>query len=684
MKAILWKELRENFRWALLGGVVLAVAEFYILAGLQRDLRTDGNITLTDPSFLMVVLFGSALIAGGLAAVQILPERSRDRWAALLHRPVSRSVIFGGKAVAGLGLYAAAVLLPFTASACYVAWPGKFAAPFVAGLLLAGLHAMSGGVTIYFGSLLLCLQRGRWIGTRGVVLLAMGAVFLLEMSAVGPFLLLPMIGAAILALAAWHAMLGEDAPERGRWLRKVAFVVVVLLGAQGALLLVGLGLSLLPKSATDSGFTYTRLEVTQDGQILRSSAGTNEEGQVVTDLAGNRITDERYVGNNSYQNLCQFWALNYEFGFRRRGFSPASVGNLLGIGHVRGLRLGLEARENWFLLVRQNYFIGYDNLSRRCIGICDQEGFKAPGSKPVPFTDPLRGEFFYRGAPAWFWTDHRLYAITFFDRQLKVFFDQPDSSIDEMMQVPVQRLTEDLRYVVLALENGIQVLDAQGRPVFSRPYLHDPERWGTVEVATNPAIDKFYFLSQPNSFNVDPKQAPAATYLDELDLHGNVTQSHEELIDNRVTVDPRWLTTAQACLLPLLPAVLQHRFGGPFISFEPDATLFFKQDVMALDAVGWTVMTIFAVALAVLAAVWARRVGFTVRQAWPWVVLVLLFGPAALLAFRLAGGWPQRVRCPFCGRPRILTDDKCAHCQHVWETPPPSGTEIFQPLAVRG
>ncbi len=682
MKAILWKELRENFRWALLGGVVLAVAEFYILAGLQRDFNAEGNITLTDPSFLMVVLFGSALIAGGLAAVQILPEKSRDRWAALLHRPVSRSVILGGKAVAGLGLYAAAVLLPFAASACYVAWPGKFAAPFVAGLLLAGFHIMAGGVAIYFGSLLLCLQRGRWIGTRGVVLLALGAVFVLQMNTVGPFLLLPVLAAAIFSLAAWHAMLGEDAPERGRWLRKAAFAAVALLGAQGALLLVGLGLSLL-SNPTTAGFTYSRLEVTQDGQILRSSAGPNEEGQVVTDLAGNRITDERYVGNDSYQNLCQFSPLTYEFGFRRRGFSLTSVGNLLGVGHVRGLRLGNEARENWFLLVRQNYFVGYDTLSRRCIGICDQEGFKAPGSKPVPFADPLRGDFFYGGAPAWFWTDHRLYAITFFDRQLKVFFDGPASPIDQMMQLPLQRSTEDLRYVVLALESGIQVLDAQGRPVFSRPYLHDPEYWGTVEVTTTPAMDKFYLLSQPNIYYADPKQAPVATYLDVIDLHGNVTQSHDELLDNRVAVEPRWLTTAQACLLPILPAVLQRRYGGPFISFEPDAALFFKQDVMALDAVGWTVMAALAVALAAIAFAWARRAGFAARQAWPWALLVLAFGPAGLLAFRLAGGWPQRVRCPFCGRPRVLRENICPHCQHAWETPPPSGTEIFQPLAVQ-
>ena len=92
--------------------------------------------------------------------------------------------------------------------------------------------------------MLLCLCQSRWLGTRGVLLLAGVAVFLLQLSGVGPFLLFPLAVAAVLALAAWRTMMGDHLVGRGHWLRNAAFVAAVLLGAQCALLLAGLGLSL--------------------------------------------------------------------------------------------------------------------------------------------------------------------------------------------------------------------------------------------------------------------------------------------------------------------------------------------------------------------------------------------------------------------------------------------------------
>ena len=682
MKAILWKELRENFRWAVLGGLVLTLAEFYVLAGQQQHLDSFGNITLTDATFLLVLSFGCALVAVCLAALQILPERSRDRWAALLHRPVSPGLILGGKAVAGLGLYAAAVVLPFLASACYVAWPGKFPAPFVPGLLLPGIQALAGGVAFYFGSLLLCLQRGRWLGTRGGLLAALGALFVLQMNTTSPFLLVPVVSASVLALAAWHTMLGGDAISRGRWLRRLAFVTVVLVGAQAGLLLAGAGLNLLPKAKNSSAATYSQLRVTPEGQVFRLTSGFNGEGLVVTDLAGQAVTDERYTGNNAYQNFCEFSELGYALDRRRHGVFLAGEDALVGINYVQGVRLGNEARENWYLLVRQNYFVGYDHLSRRCIGICDREGFKAPDAKPVPFEQPLRGASNYVGATAWYWTDHRLYAINFFDRQFKLFFERAASTIDEAAQLSVDRTAESFRYLALALDDGIQVLDADGRSLFARPYLHDPQRGGWVEVAINPAADRLYFISQASFY--DPEPGPTVTYLDELDLHGTLVHRYDQFIDNRAPAGPRWITTAQACLLPIVPAVWQH-FSHRGTILPWSGTAFSLGSLIAgIDQTGWAAMTLVAGVLAVGAFAWARRAGFTARRAGGWAVFVAAFGPAGLIAFRLVGGWPQRVRCPSCGHLRSLGEDTCPHCHRAWATPPPTGAEIFEPLSAQG
>ena len=686
MKAILWKELRENFRWAVLGCLVLTLAEFYVLSKMQREFENSsgGNITLTDSTYLMVVLFGSALVAVCLAAVQILPERNRDRWAALLHRPVSRGVIFWGKTIAGLGLYAAAVILPFLAGACYVAWPGKFPAPFVPGLLLPGFHALAGGVAFYFGALLLCLHRGRWLGTRGVLLLAVGGVFLLQLNSTGPFLLLPLVATSILSLAAWHTMLDGGAAERWTGLRRIAFVAVVLLGAQSGLLLVGAGLNLLPRSKNYPIFSYTRLEVTQEGQVLKTSSLLGGESTSVTDLAGTPITDERYVGNNRYQNFCQFWPLSYGLLTPRRGSFLASENALLGISYVQELRSRNQSRENWYLLVRQNYFIGYDTLSHRCVGLCDREGFKAPGAKPVPFEGPLRHNFSDYGDPSWVWTDHRLYALYFRDRQLKPFVNLPDHVIEDMLPIPVGMSSESFRYVMLALENGLQVLNERGQTVCARPYLHDPRRWGMVEVATNTAVDRVYLRAEHGFYGVTMEDPTHTEYLDELDLHGNVLHSSGAPIRNMLPPDPLWFSTATACLLPIGPLAVEKVYRQVVPAAPSEESFFTREDAQAVSATGWLAIILLALVLATVTLVWARQVGFAVRRAYGWTALVLAFGPAGLLAFRLASDWPEQVRCPSCGHPRGLSQDTCPHCQSAWNTPQPSGTEIFQPLPVQG
>ena len=681
MKAMIWKELRENFRWAALGGLVLALAEFYMLSAQRNAFRNSGNITITNPTFLMVVLFGSALVGVCLGALQILPERSRDRWAALLHRPVGRGVIFGGKAVAGLGLYGITVTLPFLASACYAAWPGTFPAPFVAALLLPGFHVLAGGAAFYAGSLLLCLHRGRWFGARSVLLLAVGSVFMLQLDSRGPFLILPLVATSVLLLAAWDNLLGGASVAGRPWLGRIAFVAVATLGAQGGLLLIDLGLGLLPGGLTSADLAvYSRLQVTRDGQILKQTSNFNGSELTLTDLEGRTITDERYLGNNSYQNFCSFWPLSYQLKLPRVGFFYTDGSALLGISSVQEIPLGNYAKESWYFLVGQNYFIGYDNLSRRCVGICDREGFKAPGAEPVPFDGPLKGEHLLQAGPAWFWTGAKLSGVAFLDRQTTPFFESPGGGIDAVTQIPAVESYETFRYVVVGLEKEFRVLDERGQLVFAHAYLHDPHVWGAVEVAVNTAGDRFYVQSQNGFYSSGMDHSPTGGYLDELDPRGNVLRSYQQPMGRTVAADPLWRATARIGLLPVVPALLDrlYRQGSPA---SPNRPAFdFETTILTIGLRGWTTLAGFALVLAVVAFAWARRVGFGVREASGWAAFVFAFGLAGLLAFRLVSRWPQRVHCPFCGHPRSINLDRCAHCQNAWVTPPPTGTEIFQPL----
>src|ERR1700722_2553314 len=166
MKTIIWKELRENLKWAVLACLCLALAEIYTLSD-QRDNGRDiyNNLTLCSSAFLMVTSFGCSLIGAALAAIQILPELRKDQWAALLHRPVPRSTIFFGKVSAGLLLYFPAAALPLLASVAYAAAPGQFPGPLVPGMILPAASDLFLGMAFYFGALLLSLHRGPWYGS---------------------------------------------------------------------------------------------------------------------------------------------------------------------------------------------------------------------------------------------------------------------------------------------------------------------------------------------------------------------------------------------------------------------------------------------------------------------------------------------------------------------------------------
>jgi ABC-2 type transport system ATP-binding protein len=92
-RAMAWKELRENTRWAVLALLLLSAGMAYGLrqVRLSQDIayNSDGQ-SLTSNAFVPTTVFGCALAAILLGLMQTLPERRPDPWAFLVHRPVSR------------------------------------------------------------------------------------------------------------------------------------------------------------------------------------------------------------------------------------------------------------------------------------------------------------------------------------------------------------------------------------------------------------------------------------------------------------------------------------------------------------------------------------------------------------------------------------------------------------------
>ena len=101
MKALIWKELRENFKWTPLP----ALAIFGLIA-------LFGALPLMHPMAWFFVGLVAATFGAALGFLQVYFESQGDKRSLLLHRPISHSQIFLSKAIAGVGLSLLAVGVP--------------------------------------------------------------------------------------------------------------------------------------------------------------------------------------------------------------------------------------------------------------------------------------------------------------------------------------------------------------------------------------------------------------------------------------------------------------------------------------------------------------------------------------------------------------------------------------------
>ena len=685
MKTIIWKELRENLKWSLLALLCLTLAEIYALS-LQRNGGRDvyNNLTVCSSAFLMVSSVWCSVIGAALGAVQILPELRRDQWAALLHRPVSRSIIFFGKVCAGLLLYFLATAPPLLVSVAYAAAPGQFAGPFVPGMILPAASDLFLGITFYFAALLVSLSRGPWYGNRGLLGLSLVPVFVSHVMT-GWIFLLPVLASLILMAAAWGAMLSNGLvigrPKVGRF----SFVLVALAAATTAVLLFDSGLFLLPSAASRSAAnsSYRDIELTMEGKILLNTWLPDGSVASLTDLDGKPFTDERYVGNNA-QLLNRFTPIYWEFE-SNRGIVDAYLAQ-----HPRDLRNYVEPTnsiqndgvESWYQLTTRNYFTGYDKLSRRCAAICDRGGFEPAGAAPKPFPFRLQSGAWNYSPTYLYWSGGQLYGLDFAERSMTPLFHTQSDQIHGAEWVGVNRRKSS--YLGVALDKEIRILDLRGNLLLTIPYAHDPRVWLQVSLATIPSADRIFVRYEPYSYlgtSISDSEAKPS-FVDEIDLQGNILHSYSVPHARIAPIPLSWADQVASFTLPFGPASLYTAFSRLFPS--PDSNIEyspFKLPSLRIPLARLAMLFAISAALGLCASFWARHAGFSRENARRWAAFVFFFGLPGLITFRLAADWPARVQCPICSRKRSVEAEECPRCHSVWAPPEPNGTEIFDPAA---
>jgi len=679
MKTMLWKELRENVKWAALGFVILLLAEFFVLSS-QRNSSSSSTTTICDTTFLMVTALGCSLIGATLGVLQILPESRRDQWASLLHRPVPRGVIFFGKAGAGLLLCLAATALPLAGSILYVTIPGRFAAPFVPGLALPAASDLLLGPVFYAAALLACLHRGKWYGSRAAIVLAALAVLILHLTAGWPFLL-PLLATGVFMVAAWGAIL-TNGPLHGRPVTaRAAFILVVLTGSSAAVLLLCTVLQWIPWFKVQPAYEYSSFLVAKDGRVFIQTRKPDST-TTLTDPDGKPVTDERYLGDESNTFLYTY-SIGWNIGQSEQPQKAyAEAHPRMATNYVSGLdRFNFGSQELWYLLAKQKYLIGYDRLSRRCVGIFDAEGFKPPGSVPKPFAEkPTFSPFAGTGRQI-FWTSSQVYMLDTAERKLTPFFNAGDDPLYSAAFFPYRSTNN--QGAAVALGSGIRLFNKDGSPWTSIPYHYDLAKYPDISGTATESRDLIFLEYQPAFDWGSPESVYASRiqHLDVLDARGNIIHSYGTQATNVYKTPRSWSVWISMKSRPLLPAAA----SAAWIASRTSKAAYLMQTPLAffcVESSDFPSLIVIAVVLGIAAWQWGRRAGFAGGPAWRWALFVACFGLPGLMTFRMAADWPECVPCPRCHRKRVARQSHCGRCGEPWAPPAASETEIFDEAAI--
>lgn len=688
MKTLIWKELRENGRWALLAMLALGGAELYALRDTQyaqQDFYFSDGITLCKKPFLLVTLFGCAATGLFLGLLQVLPELKRDRWAALLHRPMPRGRFFWGKALAGLLLYLGATGAPFAVCVWLVATPGHFATPFVPGMVQPGLADIAAGASYYFAALALALHGGRFAGRA----LPLFAAVHLSFFAIYENLFRVAIEASVamatvLCLAGWGAIHARESLRRRPWLGRIAFLIAAFYGVCG----VG---DLAKKLGSVAGHKgeqkYANWEILESGEPARLTYGDDYVLLSATDVEGKPFADPKYRpdrirGSTLGMNVAAAY-VGDSHGWRRRRYNSS----------YRDSYSYLWARdpyshprfEQWFYMVQDDCFIGMLPLEKKEFARLGDRGFAPAGSSVPPFPKGMNSNQIGGDVLA-LATNESLRFAHLAERRMETITLPEPGPIYGMGDSWARVGHNSFTFQGIALSSGMAVVDTNSQVVAMLPYQHDADRWGRVSVGVLKSMDRFVLYAEPSEWIEGKIRKSMPSYVDVMNAQGEVLASYTLPPLPPALNPPMWNRyIAQRLQSPgfFFGEMLYRRIGAAFGSARLRDALDgqLRRNWKETLAIGVT-LCVLALALAAITFAWARRSQLPPRRVAMWTGAVFLFGLPGFVVFWLAGERPRAVPCAACGLPRRIDQERCAHCGAAWPEQARDGTEIIELQAV--
>lgn len=672
MKTIFWKEIRENAKWAALGLAIFALGLAYAWAKTTDPYQYyEAYSALLAPAVLMVTTLGSAIIGGALGLLQIIPEQARDRWAFLVHRPVSLASIFWGKCLAGIVLYLAATLPPFLVLGWWVSQPGNLPAPFEWRMALAGLSDIFCGVIFYLAGLLTGVRKGRWWGSRALAIPA--AIFLLFfLSRQMEFLhaalwYVPVFFLFLLAARAGFLGNGEY-PVLRAWGRILTFVLLFY----GTLQLLSWCQGLVGFAARRGGDRYSGMEY----KVLKNGTPVkvfNKDGAVerLETLDGKPVELPPEKLASLYNETLREGMISSGQAFLyREPFRSISRYTY---------QLGNYGNSMWYFVRRRAVFEEYNRVTATHLGSLTQSGFitgaavPARGFEGIPA--PTNKTYYQMLSPIYGGT---VFLVELLSHKVTVIFrgsaDQAPLAATRLMG---DNNSERTHYVGVGLADRLKIFDGSGANLFDVPFAHDPKVWNQIEPSVMPDGSRFFLFFAPDYRAQSRAGGKLPTYFEEYSRDG--TRLSQRELPGRPT-GPAPFRAWSVFYGSMSPVVLKGysevmmRWKQQPGDVQPIAVQW-KKDVNY--RAGWLASLFAGLLSAGFTALRMRgqRLPFSIQTVW--LGTVFLTGFAGLLAFIAARPNVARVPCAGCGAGRLVDRERCEHCEKEWAAAPSDGTEIW-------
>ncbi len=701
---VLWALGRKEAREL---AAVLAVSAAGYGAVLALALRQAANSIAygnsSEPGALNSTFMQSGVVVAALAGLlvgffQFFGESRPERLGFMLHRPVSRSTIFGGKVLTGVALYLAALALPLLVALWWASNPHNLPLPFSWRMALAPGADILSGIPYYFAGILVARRTdARWIGSRLLPAAAPVIASVLNIAAenFGGAVLGIGLATLVTATAAHGYFTAAGQYPRLRVPARAATGTVVL----AALLTAGLlSFGLLEVLTMDRERSYSvtnkQAVILEDGTAAVEVYEYSSPGGMIRDrfedLSG-KVLGQAYpgvpsTGMEAFRSLPLYGGNVWDNG---RAFHEPTSYFAYTVVRLNG-DLWSRAKDR----LGGDYLVGFEQTKHERVGAIGANGLEAGVAVPAArFAKPLhvagiyasqlyQGGIYtntYAASPAE-WKPLLAAGDTIYmlqaDGKLETFYKTPKQQpIAQFFagtvndpSVPTKPFVSS--YSVAVTDDAVTILSSKAEvllqyalPGVGRYYVHTGQIWGKAGVG-----NRFVLLLDPinNSAGEEPKPVTAVYF------KPDGTFDHQMELPVFASYVPAQMNFIEAYIgAPLAPPV------GTGIDVLANA----EAPHYAQDAGYWRQLMLTAAGTAVVsgaaALILARRRRMRRGAAGLWTVAAVLFGPAGVLLMLCLPGLPVLARCGACGRPRPVDQERCPDCGTAAAAPVRNGTEIF-------